>query len=162
MSVYTLLHPSHSIWAASSFVSAWLVVTALGVMSFVVCCGYIVACCCVYPRVCRELFVTPKQRCGGGRRGWEFRVDPELRSRATWHHSAPRCNDDPDILSRWSCCDFSVSLLMGGCMHNWFFIFFLTKVIIKTSDGAVWKSKLDHFQAKAVHFNLWTRNVLRG
>lgn len=37
-------------------------------------------------------------------------------------------------------------------MHNW--VFFLTKVIIKTSDGTVWKPKLDHFQAKAVNFNL--------
>lgn len=67
MSVCALLYHSHSIWAASSFVSAWWVVTALGVMSFVVCSG--ILCVAVFTRVSRELFVAPRQRRAGGW-GW--------------------------------------------------------------------------------------------
>lgn len=85
MSVCTLLYHSHSIWAASSFVSAWWVVTALRVMSFVVCAG--ILCVVVFTRVSRELFVGPRQCCAGGL-GRGFRVDHELRFNTTVYHSA--------------------------------------------------------------------------
>lgn len=94
MSVCTLLYHSHSIWAASSFVSAWWVVTALRVMSFVVCAG--ILCVVVFTRVSRELFVGPRQCCAGGL-GRGFRVDHELRFNTTWQCIILQWMDDPDI-----------------------------------------------------------------